>query len=125
MNRVQLKLLDRGTDGEVKREALNSPLQQGVNETIKYYVDFSGWGASSDVAIEPTTPAPVVTVLLDKDDSDVTSTIFVADDAAVVSDVELEFTLSAFSRYKTYRVYVKVTIGSEIGEMFAYIRGTR
>ena len=69
MNRVQLKLLDRGTDGEVKREALNSPIQQGTGETIKYYVDFSGWGASSSVPIEPTTPAPDVTVLLDKDDS--------------------------------------------------------
>lgn len=121
MNRVQLKLLDRGSDGEVQREATNSPLSQGTAETIKYYVDFTGWGASSDN--NPGTL--VVTVLLDKDDSDVTSTIFAADDAAVVSDVEVEFTLTAFSRYKTYRVYVKATIGSEIGEMFCVIRGKR
>jgi hypothetical protein len=120
MNRVKLILEPRGEDGQVRREALNSPIQQGTQETIKYYFDFSGWGASSS---NPCT-TPVVTVL-GRYDSDDTATIFSADDATVVSNVEVEFTLSAFSRYKWYRVYVKTTIGSEIGEAFCQMEGVR
>ena len=125
MNRVQLKLEPRGTGGVVKREALNSPLQQGTGETVKYYMDFSGWGASSDTAICASDPAPDVTVLLAKDDTDLTSTIHTADDATVVSSVELEFTLTAMVRHKSYIVYVKIGIGDEVAEAFAVIRSQR
>jgi hypothetical protein len=121
MNRVKLLLTPRGEDGISRREATNSPLAQGTAETIKYYVDFTDWGASSSA---PCT-TPVVTVLLSKDDTDKTSTIHSADDATVVSDVEVEFTLSAFGRYQAYMVYVKTTIGSEIVEAFCQMEGVR
>jgi hypothetical protein len=67
----------------------------------------------------------VVTVLQGTDETDVTSTVHSADDATVVSDVEVEFTLSAVSRYKVYRVFVKTTIGSEVAEAFVDVEGRR
>ena len=88
---------------------------------MKYYVDFSGWGASSTYPVS----TPVVIVLLNKDGSDVTATIFSADDAGVASNVEVEFTLSAFANYKSYRIFVKGTINSLIGEMYCDIQGER
>lgn len=121
MNRVKLILEPRGEDGVVKREVLNSPLEQGTGETVKYYVDFADWGASES---NPCT-SPTVTVLLNRDESDVTTTIHAADDATVVSNTEVEFTLAAFSRYKTYTVYVKATSNSLIEECYVQIRGTK
>lgn len=67
-NRVQLNLAERGTG--VRREATNSPLSIGTNETVKFYVDFTNWGASSSLPVS----SPVIKIL-DKYDTDVTSTL--------------------------------------------------
>jgi hypothetical protein len=118
MNRVEILLLERGE--RVRRRALNSPLSQGKNETVKYFVNFDVWGATAALPVS----SPVVTVL-DQDNSDVTATIFSADDATVVDDTEVEFTLSAITTGDKYRVFIKGTINSLIGEAWTYIHGER
>jgi hypothetical protein len=118
MNRVEISLLTRGK--QARRRALNSPLKQGINETVKYYVDFTPWGASAALPVS----TPIITVL-DQDDTDVTSTIFSADDATVVSSVEVEFTLSALVINNRYRVFVKGTINSLVGECYTVLTAER
>ena len=116
MNRVKIDLMERGT--RTRRLAVNSPLKQGVSETVKYYVDFTLWGASSSLPVS----SPVIKIL-DQDDVDKTSVIYSAADVAVVSSVEVEFTLSAMVLKNRYRVFVKGTINSLIGECWCTIDG--
>lgn len=116
MNRVEITILTRGKQS--RRRGLNSPLKQGVSETVQYFVDFTNWGASSALPVS----TPVVTVL-DQDDTDVTATIFSADDATVVTSVEVEFTLSALVVNNRYRVFIKGTIDSLVGECWTYLDG--
>ena len=116
MNRTQAILLERGT--VVRRRALNSPLKQGSAETVRYVVDFTPWGASDSYPVS----TPVVTVL-DQDDASATSTVFSADDATVISNVEGEFTLSAVTAGDRYRVFVKGTIDGLIGQCWVYVDG--
>lgn len=115
MNRVQIKLLERGE--RTRRRALNSPLKQGSGETVKYYVDFQPWGASESLPCS----SPVVTIL-DEDDTDVTSTLC-AGGGSVVSNYEVEFTVTSVSAQKRYRCFVKCTINSLIGECWTFIDG--
>ena len=77
MNRVEIKLLERGAMS--RRRALNSPLKQGEAETVMYFADFTPWGASSSYPVG----TPVITVL-DQDDEDVTHGNQVA--TAVIAD---------------------------------------
>ena len=196
MNRVEIKLLERGVRS--RRRALNSPLRQGVDELVQYFVDFTPWGASVSLPVS----VPVVTVL-NQDDEDVThggqvATIAVTDggtayevndiltitdsgssgdatikvltinggiiltaelvdvgydytagvkattghttDATftitvaatklvvratveVVSSVEIQFNLTNFELKNRYRVYIKGTINSLVGECWTYIDG--
>ena len=118
MNRVEIKLLERGV--RTRRRALNSPLKQGQSETVSYFVDFTPWGASQSLPVS----TPVVLVL-DQDLTDVTATVFSADDAAIIDNVEVQFTLSAFTIGDKYRVFIKGTIDSLIGECWTYIDGER
>ena len=115
MNRIEIKLLTRGK--RVRRRALNSPLRQGSAETLKYFVDFQPWGAS--VALPASTP---VILILDEDDNDVTSTLN-AGGGAVVSSYEVEFTITAVSPDKRYRVFMKATVDSLIAECWTFLDG--
>lgn len=115
MNRVEIKLLERGE--RTRRRALNSPLRQGSSETVKYFVDFRPWGASDSLPCS----SPGITIL-DEDDTDVTSTLCAAG-GAVVSNYEVEFTITAVSAQKRYRCFVKATINSLIGECWTFIDG--
>ena len=115
MNRIEIVILTRGD--RVRRRALNSPLRQGAAETLKYFVDFQPWGASdSNVASTP------VIVILDEDDTVVTSTLC-SGGGAIVSDYEVEFTITAVSPDKRYRVYIKATVDSLVGECWTYLDG--
>ena len=115
MNRVEIKLLVRGE--RTRRLAMNSPLKQGASETVKYFVDFQPWGASVSLPCS----SPVVKIL-DEDDLDVTATLC-SGGGAVVSDYEIEFTITAIAAQKAYRVYVKSTINSLIGECWTKLVG--
>jgi hypothetical protein len=115
MNRVEILLLERGE--RTRRRALNSPLVHGASETVKYFVDFQPWGAS--VALPCSSP---VIKILDEDDTDVTSTLC-AGGGSVVSDYEVEFTITSVSAQKAYRVFVKATINSLIGECWTFVHG--
>lgn len=115
MNRVEIKLLERGE--RTRRRALNSPLRHGSSETLKYFVDFQPWGAT--IALPCATP---VVKILDEDDTDVTSTLC-SGGGAVVSDYEVEFTITAVTAQKAYRVFVKTTINSLIGECWTKLIG--
>ena len=197
MNRVKIDIMERGVRS--RRQAMNSPLKQGVSETVQYYVDFTGWGASEATPVS----SPVIKIL-DQDDEDVTHdgliatavvadggtayavndvltvtevgssgdgtltvltvaagviltaevttegfdytagvkattghtedatfTITVSDDSnlvvassiAVVSSVEVEFSLTNFVLKNRYRVFVKGTINSLVGECWTLIDG--
>jgi hypothetical protein len=116
MNRVEIVLLERGE--RTRRRALNSPLKQGSAETVKYFVDFTPWGASESFPVS----SPVITVL-DQDGENVTSTIYSAADAAVIASVEIEFTLSAMTAGDKYRVFIRGTINSLVGECWTFIDG--
>ena len=115
MNRIEIQILTRGE--RVRRRALNSPLKQGSAETLEYYVDFQPWGASA--SLPASTP---VILILDEDDNDVTSTLC-ASGGAIVTDYELEFTITAVSADKRYRVFVKATVNSLIGECWTFLDG--
>ena len=115
MNRVEIVLLERGE--RTRRRALNSPLGQGSAETVKYFVDFQPWGASDSLPVS----SPVVTIL-DQDNVDVTGTLC-SGGGAVVSDYEIEFTVTAVSTGDRYRVFVKGTIDSLIGECWTFLDG--
>ena len=115
MNRVEIKLLERGE--RTRRLAMNSPLKQGSSETAKYFVDFQPWGATVSLPCS----SPVITIL-DEDDTDVTSTLC-SGGGAVVSDYEVEFTITAITAQKAYRVFVKSTINSLIGECWTKLIG--
>lgn len=96
---------------------MNSPLKHGSAETIKYFVDFQPWGASDALPCS----SPVVTIL-DEDDTDVTSTLC-SGGGSVVSNYEVEFTITSVSAQKRYRCFVKATINSLIGECWTFIDG--
>jgi hypothetical protein len=115
MNRVEIIILERGE--RVRRRALNSPLHHGSGETVKYFVDFQPWGASASLPCS----SPVITIL-DNDDTDVTSTLCAAG-GAVVSDYEVEFTITAVSAAVKYRVFIKSTIDSLVGECWTFLIG--
>lgn len=197
MNRVKIDIMERGDRS--RRQAKNSPLKQGVSEIVKYYVDFSVWGAAEatpvslpavkilnqdgeDVSHDGLVVTAVVAdggtsyvvgdvlTITDAGSSgdatltvltvnagviltvaittagfdytagvkattghteDATFTITVSDDSnlvtrdsiAVVSYVEVEFVLTNFVLSNRYRVFVKGTIDSEIGECWTYIDG--
>ena len=57
MNRVEIKLLERGAIS--RRRALNSPLAQGAAEIVQYFADFTPWGASDSYPVS----AEILTVL--------------------------------------------------------------
>jgi hypothetical protein len=115
MNRVEIKLLERGE--RTRRRALNSPLGHGSGETVKYFVDFRPWGASTTYPCS----SPVITIL-DENDDDVTATLC-AGGGSVVSSYEVEFTVTSVSAQKRYRCFVKATINSLVGECWTYIDG--
>ena len=115
MNRVEIKLLTRGE--RVRRRALNSPLAQGSVETVKYFVDLQPWGASESLPAS----SPVV-LILDNNDVDVTATLC-SGGGAVVSDYEVEFTVTAVTAGDRYRVFVKATINSLIGQCWTFLDG--
>ena len=115
MNRVEIKILERGE--RIRRRALNSPLSQGSAETMKFFVDFQPWGATASLPCS----SPVVTIL-DEDDGDVTATLC-SGGGAVVSDYEVEFTVTAVGAGKRYRIFVKSTINSLIGECWTFLDG--
>lgn len=112
-NRVELKLATRSTG--VRREATNSPLSIGSNETVTFFVDFTNWGASASLPVS----SPVITIL-DKYDTDVTSTLC-SGGGSVVSSIEVQFVITAAVRYQRYRVFVKGTIDSDVQECWAYL----
>ena len=115
MNRVEIRLLERGE--RTRRRALNSPLGHGSSETVKYFVDFQPWGASDSLPVS----SPVIKIL-DQDDEDVTSTLCVGG-GTVVSDYEVEFTITSISAGDRYRVFVKGTIDSLVGECWTFLDG--
>ena len=115
MNRVEIKLLTRGE--RTRRRALNSPLGQGSRETQKYFVDLQPWGASDSEVIT----SPVI-LILDQDDNDVTATLC-SGGGAVVSDYEIEFTITAVTAGDRYRVFIKGTVDSLIGECWTFLDG--
>ena len=115
MNRVEIELLERGV--RTRRRATNSPLEQGSAETVKYFVDFRPWGASDNLLVS----SPVVTIL-DQDDTVVTGTLCDGG-GAVVSNYEIEFTVTAITAGDRYRVFVKGTINSLIGECWTFLDG--
>jgi hypothetical protein len=115
MNRVEIILLERGE--RTRRRALNSPLKQGSSETVKYFVNFEPWGASDSLPCS----SPVITVL-DEDDTDVTATLC-SGGGSVVDNYEVEFTVTSVAAQKKYRVFVKATINSLIGECWTYLDG--
>ena len=196
MNRVEIRVAERGT--RTRRRALNSPLRQGVAETVRYFVNLTPWGASVSYPVS----TPVITIL-DQDSEDVTHggqvvtavitdggtsyevndiltitdsgssgdatvkvltvnagviltielvdvgydytagvknttghtadatvTITVADakiqvraTGSIVSSVEIQFDLANFVSGNRYRVYIKGTINSLVGECWLYIDG--
>lgn len=197
MNRVKIDIMERGERS--RRQAKNSPLKQGVNEIVKYYVDFSVWGAAEATPVS----LPVIKIL-DQDGADVThdgavltavvadggtlyevgdvltvtdsgssgtatltvltvdtgviltaavttagfdytagvkattghtedatftitvsssAQLVVRDTIAVVSSVEVEFSLANFVLSNRYRVFVQGTIDSLIGECWVAIDG--
>lgn len=115
MNRVEIVLLPRGT--RTRRRALNSPLKHGSSETVKYFVDFSPWGASDSLPCS----TPVIKIL-DEDDTVVTSTLC-AGGGTVVDNYEVEMTVTSVAAQKRYRLFVKSTINSLIGECWTYVDG--
>lgn len=112
-NRVELKLRERGD--VVRREATNSPLKIGSGETIDFFVDFTDWGASSSLPVT----TPVVTIL-DRKGTDVTSTLC-SGGGSVVTDTEVQFTITGATQYQRYRVFVKGTVDSDIIECWTYL----
>jgi hypothetical protein len=115
MDRVKVKL--RSRQEQTIRKAANSPLKQGSNETVTYYVDFAEWGASVDNIVS----SPVVTIL-DDDDTDVTSTLCAAG-GSVVASVEVEFTITEVVVGAYYRVFVRGTSNSRIEECWFHLQG--
>ena len=114
MNRIEIRILTRGQ--RVRRRALNSPLRQGTAETLDYYVDFQPWGASDAL------PASVpIVLILDEDDNDVTSTL--CSNAAIVSNYEVQFQLTSVGAGRRYRVFIKATVDSLVGECWTFLDG--
>lgn len=115
MNRIEIRILTRGA--RVRRRALNSPLRQGSAETLDYFVDFRPWGAS--IALPASTPVIKIT---DEDDVDVTATLC-SGGGAIVSSYEVQFAITAVGASKRYRIFVKATVDSLIGECWTFLDG--
>lgn len=115
MNRVEIILLVRGE--RTRRRALNSPIRQGASETVKYFVDWQPWGASDSLPCS----SPVIKIL-DEDDTDVTATLC-SGGGTVVDNFEVEFVVTSVAAQKKYRIFVKSTINSLIGECFTILEG--
>lgn len=117
MNRTEIQLLDRG--GQVRRQAINSPLKQGTNEDLLHFVDLEPWGASDSLV-----PSVPVILVLDQDDVDVTATV-APDAATIVNDTEVQWRVKSTVVGDRYRVYVKATIDTRIGECWYYLDGEK
>ena len=97
------------------RQIIESPLYMGEDEQIPYTLTTTPWGSS------PT--SVVVTVKLESDLSDVTSTVIPSGSASVLGDV---ITLPVIRNLTTgvrYRLEVKWTIGTRVQECWGVIVG--
>jgi len=101
----------------LRRQSLDSPITQGIEETKAYYVDFEIWGASDSLPV--TTPTIVV---LNADDTDVTAT-HCSGGGSVTNSTQVYFTLTAFAAKQKYTVKVKGTWGGSTMATFVKVTG--
>jgi hypothetical protein len=111
---------------DFRRESLDSPIEQGANETRRYLVDFSEWG------VDDTDPVILANTVLkvwsqnenDQDDADVTSTVAAGGILAVNEGIQAYFALAALTAGTKYRWVVKATLTSNVLEPFGFVEAT-
>lgn len=99
------------------REAVESPLEQGVDEEIQYQITTTPWGAS------PT--AITVVVKDDSDDSDVTATVMPTNSPSVAADVITLSPLMSLTAKTHYRVEVEFTAGGLVWEAYFLVKASQ
>jgi hypothetical protein len=98
-----------------KREILESPLEQGTDESIIYSLTTTPWGSTpSDVAVK-------VFSLSGNVKTDVTTTVMPTNTPTVLGDVISLSPLKLLTAGIVYRVEIKFTCSSNIFETYAYI----
>lgn len=97
------------------REFKQSPMAQGVDESIAYVLDTGPWGGSPTV-----TSAVILEILTGGGFLDVTATKMSGSTAVSGDDITLP-TISSLTENKRYRVEVKFTIVTDVLEAFGTI----
>jgi hypothetical protein len=91
------------------REAIQSPLVQGVDEQISYTLTTTPWGSS---------PGSLAVVVKNEAGTDVTSTVMPSGSPTAVGDVITLPALKSLTAGTTYRVEVRFTCGGNVFEAF-------
>lgn len=99
----------------VRREIIESPFSQGVDEKIVYTLTTTPWGSS------PGSVIVVVKDVTDGDVTDVTTTVMPTNSPTVNGDVITLSPLKSLTVNRTYRVEVKFTCAGNIFETYAII----
>jgi hypothetical protein len=102
----------------IRREVIQSPFGQGVDEVIAYSLTTTPWGAT------PSSPVVVVTDA-SADPSDVTSTVMPVNSPSILGDVITLSPLRALTEGHTYRVEIKFTAGGNVFETFFLVTAER
>jgi hypothetical protein len=95
------------------RKIIESPVYQGVDEEIAYFIDTEPWGG---------TPTDVAVKLYDRDRTDVSDTLL-SGSASVASDTITTPKLIDLVAEMKYRLEVKFTSSGNIFECYAEIIG--
>jgi len=100
----------------VKREVKESPLKQGVEESISYFLTTTPWGSS---------PSSVAVVVKDVTKgetlADVTSTVMPTNSPSVSGDVITLSPLKLLTVDHKYRVEIKFTCSGNTFEAFCHV----
>ena len=99
----------------INRQVLESPLEQGVDETIAYQLTTTPWGSS------PTSISCKVFDVTDGTRTDVTATVMPTNSPAAVGDVITLSPLKLLTDGKVYRVEVKFTSNGNVFESYCII----
>jgi len=97
---------------ETSRQFIQSPLYQGVDETIAYTLTTTPWGS---------TPSSVSVVAKEADGTDVSGDVL-SGSASVASDVITTPTVQSLTAGKVYRLEIKFTTAGNVLEAWGLIR---
>jgi len=103
----------------VRREIVESPMEQGKDESISYTLTTTPWGSS------PSTISCLVFDITDGAYTDVTSTVMPTNSPSAVGDVITLSPLKLLTADHQYRVEVKFTCSGNVFEPYCIIQAAK